>query len=86
MPERLLKTSVVTEEEDLSSYCFGFGGVPQKRKKIKKEEEEEQGEEEAINFAGQRRNPILPASRLRTCSRNKHDDKYFLQSHHWGVD
>lgn len=69
MPERLLKTSVVTEEEDLSSYCFGFGAVPQKSKKIKKEEEEEQGEEEAINFAGQRRDPILPASRLRTCVR-----------------
>lgn len=36
MPERLLKTSDVTEEEDLSSYRFGFGGVPQKNKKIKK--------------------------------------------------
>lgn len=33
MPERLLKTSVVTEEEDLSSYRFGFGGVPRKKKK-----------------------------------------------------
>lgn len=45
MPERLLKTSDVTEEEDLSSYRFGFGGVPQTNKKIKKKKKRRKNKE-----------------------------------------